>query len=177
ADSVLIWAGLLAYGAHTSSHPWGPSDLRSGTIRVRPAHPSAVPPRLTTTTRRPLVDQAVTGPPVRFYWAGPPRARCSSERSPVMAGSVRIRRAAGRFPILPLCGVVRVCPGGVVSGFVALLAPGTSTAADEIDQQQEQSQGPDGDTRPRPPDGAGGDCGHEEREAEDRQAECGDEHR
>src|SRR5699024_10577656 len=34
-----------------------------------------------------------------------------------------------------------------------------------------------GDARPSPPDGAGGDGGHEKGEPEDRQAECGDEHR
>ena len=48
---------------------------------------AAVPPRLRTRRVR-RSTAGVTGPPVRFYWAG---SGCSSEGSPVMAGSMPLR--------------------------------------------------------------------------------------
>jgi hypothetical protein len=82
-----------------------PAVLRRGRVRWwcargRPdagslRHRTAVPPRLPPCAPgedvpRPLV-RAVTGLPVRFYWAPPWWGRgCSSGGSPVMAGSVPV---------------------------------------------------------------------------------------
>src|SRR5690606_23413371 len=63
--------GLLAYGARTSSHPWGRQACARGRSGARLARSVRGTTPFGDDVRRPLVGRAVTGSPVRFYLAGP----------------------------------------------------------------------------------------------------------
>jgi len=59
--------GLLAYGARTSSHPWGRQACARGRTGSRLARSVRGTTPFGDDVRRPLVGRAVTGSPVRFY--------------------------------------------------------------------------------------------------------------